>query len=154
ALRDLDRRRLGSARLRARCPRGRRAERRRCDLEPWRGPARDRRVGNRRRRVGRAEGADDTTGPGDGLGVCCRLGRSRPVELAALLRDRHGVTLAPGQGELKGKIFRIGHIGYYDVFDITTALAAVELGLVELGAEVERGVAVTRALEAFERTPV
>jgi len=75
-------------------------------------------------------------------------------ELVLLLRDRHGVTLAPGQGELKGKVFRIGHIGYYDVFDITTALAAVELALVELGAEVERGVAVTRALEAFEHTPV
>jgi serine---pyruvate transaminase len=75
-------------------------------------------------------------------------------ELVLLLRDRHGVTLAPGQGELKGKIFRIGHIGYYDVFDITTALAAVELALVELGAEVERGVSVTRALEAFEHTPV
>jgi aspartate aminotransferase-like enzyme len=75
-------------------------------------------------------------------------------ELVLLLRDRHGVTLAPGQGELKGKIFRIGHIGYYDVFDITTALAAVELGLAEMGAEIKRGVAVTRALEAFERTPV
>jgi aspartate aminotransferase-like enzyme len=75
-------------------------------------------------------------------------------ELVLLLRDRHGVTLAPGQGEVKGKIFRIGHIGYYDVFDITTALAAVELALVELGADVERGVAVTRALEAFEHTPV
>jgi aspartate aminotransferase-like enzyme len=75
-------------------------------------------------------------------------------ELVLLLRDRHGVTLAPGQGELKGRIFRIGHIGYYDVFDITTALAAVELALVELGAEVERGVAVTRALEAFEHTTV
>jgi aspartate aminotransferase-like enzyme len=75
-------------------------------------------------------------------------------ELVLLLRDRHGVTLAPGQGELKGRIFRIGHIGYYDVFDITTALAAVELALVELGAQIERGVAVTRALEAFEHTPV
>jgi aspartate aminotransferase-like enzyme len=75
-------------------------------------------------------------------------------ELVLLLRDRHGITLAPGQGELKGKIFRIGHIGYYDVFDITTALAAVELALVELGGDVERGVAVTRALEAFEHTPV
>jgi aspartate aminotransferase-like enzyme len=75
-------------------------------------------------------------------------------ELVLLLRDRHGVTLAPGQGELKGKIFRIGHIGDYDVFDITTALAAVELALVELGAEIERGVAVSRALEAFEHTPV
>jgi serine---pyruvate transaminase len=71
------------------------------------------------------------------------------VELVRALRDRHGVTLAGGQGPLKGKVFRIGHIGYYDVFDITTALAAVELALVEAGADVERGVAVTRALEAY-----
>jgi aspartate aminotransferase-like enzyme len=72
-------------------------------------------------------------------------------ELLLLLRDRFGVTLAPGQGALKGKIFRIGHIGYFDVFDIATALAAVELGLTELGAELERGVAVTRAFEAYEQ---
>jgi aspartate aminotransferase-like enzyme len=76
-------------------------------------------------------------------------------ELVLALRERYGVTLAPGQGDLKGKIFRIGHIGYYDVFDITTALGALELALVDVGADVERGVAVTRALEAYaERTPV
>ena len=74
-------------------------------------------------------------------------------ELVLALRDRFGITLAPGQGALKGKIFRIGHIGYYDIFDITTALAGVELALAEAGAPIERGVAVTRALEAFERTP-
>ena len=45
-------------------------------------------------------------------------------ELVLALRDRFGITLAPGQGALKGKIFRIGHIGYFDIFDITTALAA------------------------------
>jgi serine---pyruvate transaminase len=72
------------------------------------------------------------------------------TELVAGLRDRFGITIANGQGVLKGKIFRIGHIGYFDVFDITTALAAVELVLADLGAEIERGVAVTRALEAFE----
>jgi serine---pyruvate transaminase len=70
-------------------------------------------------------------------------------ELVAALRDRYGVTLAGGQGVLKGKIFRIGHIGYYDVFDIATALGAVELALADMGAEIERGVAVTRALEVF-----
>ncbi len=73
-------------------------------------------------------------------------------ELLLLLRDRHGVTLAPGQGPLKGKIFRIGHIGYFDVFDIATALAAVELALTELGADIERGVATTRAFEAYEQS--
>jgi aspartate aminotransferase-like enzyme len=66
------------------------------------------------------------------------------------LRDRHGVTLAPGQGDLKGRIFRIGHIGWFDVFDIAVALAAVELALTELGADVERGAAVPRAFEAYE----
>ena len=71
-------------------------------------------------------------------------------ELVRALRDRFGITIANGQGELKGRIFRIGHIGYYDVFDITSALAAVELGLSELGIDVERGVAVGRALEAYE----
>jgi aspartate aminotransferase-like enzyme len=71
-------------------------------------------------------------------------------ELLLHLRDRHGVTLAPGQGRLKGAIFRIGHIGWFDVFDIASAVAAVELSLTELGADIERGVAVPRAFEAFE----
>ena len=71
-------------------------------------------------------------------------------ELLLHLRDRHGVTLAPGQAQLKGKVFRIGHIGWFDVFDIASALAAVELTLTELGADIERGVAVARAFEAFE----
>ena len=46
-------------------------------------------------------------------------------------------------------MFRIGHIGYYDVFDITTALAAVETLLVERGADIEPGAAVARALDAY-----
>jgi aspartate aminotransferase-like enzyme len=72
------------------------------------------------------------------------------TELVLALRDRFGITIANGQGPLKGKIFRIGHIGYFDVFDITTALAAVELVLADLGADIERGVAVTRALDAYD----
>ncbi len=68
------------------------------------------------------------------------------------LRERFGITVAGGHGELGSKMFRIGHIGYYDVFDITTVLAAVELLLVESGADVERGAAVARALEAYRET--
>jgi aspartate aminotransferase-like enzyme len=70
------------------------------------------------------------------------------------LRDKHGITIAAGQGDLKGKVFRLGHIGFFDVFDITTALAAIELTLAELGADIERGVAVTAALDAYEHTQV
>ena len=76
------------------------------------------------------------------------------TRVVADLRERFGITIANGQGEFKGKIVRIGHIGWFDVFDITTALAAVELTLAEAGAEIERGAAVTRALEAFEHAQV
>jgi aspartate aminotransferase-like enzyme len=70
------------------------------------------------------------------------------------LRDRFGMTIANGQGELNGKIFRLGHIGWFDVFDIVAMLAAVEIVLADLGAEVERGAAVTAALEAYEHQAV
>jgi aspartate aminotransferase-like enzyme len=66
------------------------------------------------------------------------------------LRRRFGVTIAGGQGELRGRIVRIGHIGYVDVFDVSAAIGALELVLAESGAAVERGVAVARALEVFE----
>jgi len=71
------------------------------------------------------------------------------TEVVSALRDRFGITIANGQAQLKGKVFRIGHIGWFDIFDITTALAAVELTLTDAGAEIERGVAVTRALDAW-----
>jgi aspartate aminotransferase-like enzyme len=70
-------------------------------------------------------------------------------ELCLALRERFGITVAGAHGELGSRMFRIGHIGYYDVFDITTALAAVEALLVERGADVEPGRAVARALEAY-----
>jgi aspartate aminotransferase-like enzyme len=55
------------------------------------------------------------------------------------LRDVMGVTIAGGQGKLAGKIFRLGHIGYADTFDVLTALAAVEIGLSKFGQSVEFG---------------
>jgi aspartate aminotransferase-like enzyme len=73
-------------------------------------------------------------------------------ELVLALRDRFGITVAGGHGDLAPRLFRIGHIGYYDVFDVTTALAAVELLLAEAGADIERGAAVARALEAYGET--
>jgi aspartate aminotransferase-like enzyme len=75
-------------------------------------------------------------------------------DVVKALRDRFGMTLAGGQGELRGKIVRLGHIGWFDVFDIATMLAAIELVLAELGADIERGVAVTAALEAYEHSRV
>jgi len=74
------------------------------------------------------------------------------VELRLALRDRYGITIAGGHGDIADRLFRIGHIGYVDIFDITTVLGAVELQLGEMGATVERGAGVAAALEAYETT--
>lgn len=72
------------------------------------------------------------------------------VALRLALRDHHGITIAGGHGDIVDRLFRIGHIGYVDVFDITTALGAIELELSAMGATVERGAAGAAALAAYE----
>jgi len=65
------------------------------------------------------------------------------------ISGRHGITLEGGRGPLVGKIVRIGHIGYVDVFEVAAALTALEQVLAEAGADVERGAAATAALDAY-----
>jgi len=72
-------------------------------------------------------------------------------ELVAKVRTDHGIVLAPGQGPLKGKVFRIGHLGQYDRFDIVRCLAALELTLGAMGYPVKRGAAVAAAEDVFGR---
>jgi aspartate aminotransferase-like enzyme len=72
-------------------------------------------------------------------------------ELVAKVRADHGMVLAPGQGPLKGKVFRIGHLGHYDRFDIVRCLAALELTLEKMGYPVKRGAAVAAAEGVFAR---
>jgi len=59
------------------------------------------------------------------------------------LRDVMGVTVAGGQGKLKGKIVRLAHIGYVDTFDVVVGISSLEIGLAKFGAQVDfgRGVA-------------
>jgi len=66
-----------------------------------------------------------------------------------LMRDRYGITVAGGQGELKGRIARIAHCGYFGAFDVLTSIAGLEMTLVELGHEVELGAGVGAAQRVF-----
>jgi serine---pyruvate transaminase len=66
-----------------------------------------------------------------------------------LMRDRFGITIAGGQGRLKGKIARIAHCGYFGAFDIVVTVAAFEMTLRELGHEVELGAGVAAAQRVF-----
>jgi aspartate aminotransferase-like enzyme len=65
------------------------------------------------------------------------------------IRAEHGVVLAPGQGPLKGTVFRIGHFGYFSELDIIRGLAALEMTLEGLGHPVKRGAAVAAAETVF-----
>jgi serine---pyruvate transaminase len=69
--------------------------------------------------------------------------------ILAQLEKKHGLKLANGQDSLKGKIFRLGHLGYIDEFDILAALAGVERVLLELGHPLELGKGLTAAQQVF-----
>jgi aspartate aminotransferase-like enzyme len=66
------------------------------------------------------------------------------------IRADFGCVLAPGQGPLKGKVFRIGHFGYFSELDIIRGLAALEMTLERLGYPVKRGAAVAAAEGVFQ----
>lgn len=64
------------------------------------------------------------------------------------LESRYGVKIAGGQGSLKGKIVRIGHLGYYDATDMFTAVSAFEATLNDLGIARTFG----RGVEALQKS--
>jgi aspartate aminotransferase-like enzyme len=70
-------------------------------------------------------------------------------KVVKVLREKHNITIAGGQDQAKGKIFRIAHFGYMDTYDIVTVVAAVEITLKELGYAVELGRGVKAALEVL-----
>jgi aspartate aminotransferase-like enzyme len=61
----------------------------------------------------------------------------------------HNITIAGGQGEMKGRLFRLGHMGYAAEFDVITALAALEQVLAEIGQPVDFGAGVRGAQKVF-----
>lgn len=65
------------------------------------------------------------------------------------VRDERGVTIAGGQAEVKGKIFRVAAMGYAGDYDVVTALAATEQVLHELGYSFEIGESVKAALKVL-----
>lgn len=72
-----------------------------------------------------------------------------PDELRKYIRTKFGVVLAGGQGSLKGKIFRIGHVGYVEPTDILVAISSIEIAFENLGYKDLRGKGVQVAESIF-----
>jgi serine---pyruvate transaminase len=68
-------------------------------------------------------------------------------EIYKNLRVKYGITAAGGQGQAKGKIFRIAHLGYAGMFDVITAIAGVEMVLKGMGYSLKLGMGVAAAQE-------
>ena len=73
------------------------------------------------------------------------------VRFVKMMREKHGITFAGGQGKLRGKIIRIAHLGWMGEYDMVVAIAALERGLREIGQDVLLGAGVTAAQEVFHR---
>jgi aspartate aminotransferase-like enzyme len=65
--------------------------------------------------------------------------------LLGKLEMQYGLKLANGQDTLKGKIIRLAHMGYIDQFDILSAIAGVELALLEMGHPIDPGTGLAAA---------
>jgi aspartate aminotransferase-like enzyme len=70
-------------------------------------------------------------------------------KLVKQLRDKYGVAIQGGQDAVKGKIFRVAHLGYFDTFDILTSVAAIEMALSDLGVKITHGSGIAAAEEVL-----
>jgi aspartate aminotransferase-like enzyme len=70
-------------------------------------------------------------------------------KLVKTMRDTYAVTIAGGQAELKGKVFRIAHIGFIEEFDIIAGISCLEKVLCQMGYKFSLGAGVKAAQEVF-----
>jgi len=78
-------------------------------------------------------------------GVCPVIRNFKRVRVGSPL----GAIMANGQGSMKGKIFRLAHLGYYDAPDLFAVLAALEIVLLKAGQKIELGSGVRAAQEVY-----
>jgi aspartate aminotransferase-like enzyme len=73
-------------------------------------------------------------------------------KIVAGLREQFGAVVANGQGEMKGKLFRIAHIGYYDYLDTIGVIGALEHVLAANGIAAELGAGLRAAQQVYAAT--
>ncbi len=85
--------------------------------------------------------------------ACTAVKAPAGIESGAIVKGyrKRGITIAGGQGSMKGKIFRIAHMGYADNSDVLIALGTLELVLAELGYPVKLGEGVRAAQQILQK---
>ena len=65
------------------------------------------------------------------------------------MRSRFGAIISNGQGSMKGEIFRLAHLGYYDALDLFAVTAGLEIALQKVGHKVDLSAGVRAAQEVY-----
>jgi aspartate aminotransferase-like enzyme len=73
------------------------------------------------------------------------------TKLVKEMRARFGAILTDGQGSMKGHMFRVAHLGYYDFLDLLAVLGGLEIALLKVGHKVELGSGVRAAQNVYLR---
>jgi aspartate aminotransferase-like enzyme len=73
------------------------------------------------------------------------------ARIPKLFQELCNITIVGGQDRLRGKVFRLAHMGYVDAFDVVTMVSAVEFVLHRLGYPLEWGAGVRAAQEVLAR---
>jgi aspartate aminotransferase-like enzyme len=87
--------------------------------------------------------------PSDSVTALCPPTGITVKDLRNELEKRYGIESAGGQDQLKGKIIRLGHMGYVDDMDTLLAIGALEQCLYKMGHKFELGAGVTAAQKVF-----
>jgi alanine-glyoxylate transaminase/serine-glyoxylate transaminase/serine-pyruvate transaminase len=74
-------------------------------------------------------------------------------DVMRVARDRFGLALGVGLTRIKGKVFRIGHLGALNELEVLGTLGGVEMALVESGVQIELGSGIAAAQSLFTRAP-
>jgi aspartate aminotransferase-like enzyme len=89
------------------------------------------------------------TSPSDALTAICAPEKTDSGAITKQFKKEFGATVANGQGEMKGKLFRIAHLGYYDFMDGVALIACLEVILKKLQQPIDLGAGVRAAQQVY-----
>ena len=89
--------------------------------------------------------------PANAVTALCAPSGIESTKVVKEMRSRFGAILTDGQGTMKGHIFRIAHLGYYDFLDLLAVLGGLEIALQKVGHKIELGSGVRAAQGVYLR---
>ena len=87
--------------------------------------------------------------PGSALTAIAAPAGMDSSDIVKAFRNQFGAIIANGQGEMKGQLFRIAHLGYYDYLDTIAAIGALEQVLASLGKDIQLGAGLKAAQQVY-----